>query len=281
MALLAKHAHYVWNNTLSAAERDHFEQLAQKDAQRYAQASHAADIAALERTERLRAQRETLLLDTEGGPQRTTRNQYEKKQRKEARKAEKKQQQQQHALGSDEESWDSDMESDSEDDKHQKPPPKKRPASQKQLEYQERKRQEKIDKDKYIAERQQDLREEKAGQAKRRLEFLLKQSDIFSHFGRVKEDTAKYGIQTNNAAKKGSSGSRRESAMGTTNEANQEEDLAEADEHEATFLTAQPSTLGFGKLRPYQLEGLNWMIRLQENGVNGILADEMGLGKST
>jgi len=26
-------------------------------------------------------------------------------------------------------------------------------------------------------------------------------------------------------------------------------------------------------------EGLNWMIRLQENGVNGILADEMGLGK--
>ena len=31
--------------------------------------------------------------------------------------------------------------------------------------------------------------------------------------------------------------------------------------------------------RQYQLEGLNWMIRLQENGINGILADEMGLGK--
>jgi SWI/SNF-related matrix-associated actin-dependent regulator of chromatin subfamily A member 5 len=26
-------------------------------------------------------------------------------------------------------------------------------------------------------------------------------------------------------------------------------------------------------MRDYQLEGLNWMIRLQENGVNGILAD--------
>jgi SWI/SNF-related matrix-associated actin-dependent regulator of chromatin subfamily A member 5 len=26
-------------------------------------------------------------------------------------------------------------------------------------------------------------------------------------------------------------------------------------------------------MRAYQLEGLNWMIRLQENGVNGILAD--------
>lgn len=32
--------------------------------------------------------------------------------------------------------------------------------------------------------------------------------------------------------------------------------------------------------RPYQLEGLNWMIRLLENGINGILADEMGLGKT-
>lgn len=57
-------------------------------------------------------------------------------------------------------------------------------------------------------------------------------------------------------------------------------DLEEADEHEATFLQEQPKSIGFGTMRPYQLEGLNWMIRLQENGVNGILADEMGLGKT-
>ena len=55
----------------------------------------------------------------------------------------------------------------------------------------------------------------------------------------------------------------------------QEEELEEADEHQATFLTAQPTTIGFGKMRDYQLEGLNWMIGLQENGVNGILADEV------
>lgn len=35
-----------------------------------------------------------------------------------------------------------------------------------------------------------------------------------------------------------------------------------------------------GVCSPYQLEGLNWMIRLGENGINGILADEMGLGKT-
>lgn len=33
-------------------------------------------------------------------------------------------------------------------------------------------------------------------------------------------------------------------------------------------------------MRSYQLEGLNWMIRLRSNGLNGILADEMGLGKT-
>ena len=46
-----------------------------------------------------------------------------------------------------------------------------------------------------------------------------------------------------------------------------------------TVLTKQPSILQ-GQLKHYQLEGLNWLIRLQENGINGILADEMGLGKT-
>jgi SWI/SNF-related matrix-associated actin-dependent regulator of chromatin subfamily A member 5 len=55
------------------------------------------------------------------------------------------------------------------------------------------------------------------------------------------------------------------------------------DENETmlTRLTEQPSTLvGGGKLRDYQLDGLNWMISLYETGINGILADEMGLGKT-
>ena len=35
-----------------------------------------------------------------------------------------------------------------------------------------------------------------------------------------------------------------------------------------------------GQMRPYQLQGLNWMVSLHHNGMNGILADEMGLGKT-
>lgn len=35
-----------------------------------------------------------------------------------------------------------------------------------------------------------------------------------------------------------------------------------------------------GEMRDYQIRGLNWMISLYENNINGILADEMGLGKT-
>jgi len=30
-----------------------------------------------------------------------------------------------------------------------------------------------------------------------------------------------------------------------------------------------------GKMRDYQVQGLNWMVSLHHNGINGILADEM------
>ncbi|KAJ4929478.1 hypothetical protein JOQ06_005085, partial [Pogonophryne albipinna] len=35
-----------------------------------------------------------------------------------------------------------------------------------------------------------------------------------------------------------------------------------------------------GKLKGYQLKGMNWLANLYEQGINGILADEMGLGKT-
>ncbi|GAA5945416.1 hypothetical protein JCM10213_005973 [Rhodosporidiobolus nylandii] len=42
----------------------------------------------------------------------------------------------------------------------------------------------------------------------------------------------------------------------------------------------QPSILVGGELKAYQLKGLEWMVSLYNNHVNGILADEMGLGKT-
>ncbi|KAL9932782.1 hypothetical protein V8E36_008481 [Tilletia maclaganii] len=42
----------------------------------------------------------------------------------------------------------------------------------------------------------------------------------------------------------------------------------------------QPKLLTGAKMRDYQLDGLEWLVSLYENGLNGILADEMGLGKT-
>ncbi|KAF9320593.1 hypothetical protein BG003_005565 [Podila horticola] len=47
-----------------------------------------------------------------------------------------------------------------------------------------------------------------------------------------------------------------------------------------TISARQPSLVTGGVLRDYQLAGVEWMVSLYENGLNGILADEMGLGKT-
>lgn len=45
-------------------------------------------------------------------------------------------------------------------------------------------------------------------------------------------------------------------------------------------ITKQPSILVGGTLKEYQIKGLEWMVSLYNNNLNGILADEMGLGKT-
>jgi ATP-dependent DNA helicase len=47
----------------------------------------------------------------------------------------------------------------------------------------------------------------------------------------------------------------------------------------AVISARQPKLVTGGILRDYQLAGVEWMVSLYENGLNGILADEMGLGK--
>nr|XP_042706001.1 lymphoid-specific helicase isoform X3 [Chrysemys picta bellii] len=42
----------------------------------------------------------------------------------------------------------------------------------------------------------------------------------------------------------------------------------------------QPKLFSGGVMRWYQVEGMEWLRMLWENGINGILADEMGLGKT-
>lgn len=62
----------------------------------------------------------------------------------------------------------------------------------------------------------------------------------------------------------------------------EEEDNEELMEETVTAIRfeSSPSYITGGEMRDYQIRGLNWMISLYENGINGILADEMGLGKT-
>lgn len=49
--------------------------------------------------------------------------------------------------------------------------------------------------------------------------------------------------------------------------------------HRTVEMVTQPHLLKGGDLKEYQLSGLQWLVSLYNNNLNGILADEMGLGK--
>jgi len=138
--------------------------------------------------------------------------------------------------------------------------------------------------------------------SKYRLKYLLSQSDIFTHFGvggKKPEDPVKAAKEssssssTTGAAATGGSRHRQSVATGKGKSDlddldDDEKDIVRAEEEEeetatkphGVFLTKQPSLITGGTMRQYQLEGLNWVARLIDNGINGILADEMGLGKT-
>lgn len=55
---------------------------------------------------------------------------------------------------------------------------------------------------------------------------------------------------------------------------------SEGDEDSSVRFVESPPFVRGGKMRPYQIQGLNWLISLYTHGIHGILADEMGLGKT-
>lgn len=278
---------------LDPVHKARYEELARRDADRFARESHEADVAAMERQHQLQQERDQLILDDEFGDRRSTRGARKKEQKKKAKKerTEKKQ----NAKSSEgewnstyedesEESYGDDSDSDSDDSnapKKKKPAPPRK-VSEALTQRREQAKMEKEEKEHYIAQRQEDLRKDRTAQAKRRLDFLLKQSNIFSHFGQVKEDKTRFKPKVAVARRDDGSTKHRSTLEDSAEVADEvdAEDLDQDETHGTTYLTSQPTTLSHGKMRSYQLEGLNWMIRLQENGVNGILADEMGLGKT-
>ena len=133
----------------------------------------------------------------------------------------------------------------------------------------------------------------------KRFDFLLKQTEIFAHFmtSANKDKSPKSPLKIKPKEKRGASSitsnssskieARRVSEAGDhrhrkTEQEEDEELLAETNANLKTLVTFEehPPYIKNGEMRDYQIRGLNWMISLYENGINGILADEMGLGKT-
>lgn len=119
-----------------------------------------------------------------------------------------------------------------------------------------------------------------------RAAFLLAQAPMFKHF--INKDNsdsnAKEGPSTHPKDDKPEINSLPKRRMTEMEEdkilMESADDVDNIDVHfPTTRLYEQPKNIT-GKMRSYQLEGLNFLIGLFERGLNGILADEMGLGKT-
>ncbi|XP_066105619.1 probable global transcription activator SNF2L1 isoform X2 [Saccopteryx bilineata] len=141
------------------------------------------------------------------------------------------------------------------------------------------------------SEKEMDLEYEEKMRADRakRFEFLLKQTELFAHFiqpSAQKSPTSPLNMKLGRPRiKKDDKQSLISAGDYRHRRTEQEEDEELLSESRKTSnvcvrFEVSPSYVKGGPLRDYQIRGLNWLISLYENGVNGILADEMGLGKT-
>ncbi|KAK4426829.1 ATP-dependent DNA helicase DDM1 [Sesamum alatum] len=133
-----------------------------------------------------------------------------------------------------------------------------------------------------------------------KLDELLTQTQLYSEFLLEKmDDITKNGFEddgkTVKESKRGRGTKRKAGAsynnkkakravaamLTRTKDGDSAEDSTLTDEERAEKEQAElvPLLTG-GKLKPYQIKGVKWMISLWQNGLNGILADQMGLGKT-
>jgi DNA helicase INO80 len=175
--------------------------------------------------------------------------------------------------------------------------------------------------------------EREANRQKRKLNFLISQTELYSHFIGKKARTAEIERSTDDAETAASAPTETdkpgldvdalaaqpgakvtnfedldfdnddESALKAAAMANAQHAIQEAqdrarafnntgDEEDGELNFQNPSGLQNKEdwipqpkllnctLKEYQLKGLNWLVNLYEQGINGILADEMGLGKT-
>lgn len=122
-----------------------------------------------------------------------------------------------------------------------------------------------------------------------RLQFVLNKSAVYSSILKERMDEDKARQLAAHQAQRQKTGQKRgrgaasgrgngKKKKGLDGEAIPVDVEGHEDDEPAVF--SQPSLITGAKLKSYQLEGLQWMVSLDQNGISGILADEMGLGKT-
>lgn len=128
---------------------------------------------------------------------------------------------------------------------------------------------------------------------KKRLEFIMRKSEIYTHFMAKKlgvADAAKnepkgdVEIDEKEAEKAVMDmikNKEKEKKLYNIPEKVDKSDEIRLDTVDTSMSTVFKQPASFkGKLKEYQIKGLRWLDSLYQQGINGILADEMGLGKT-
>jgi ERCC4-related helicase len=132
----------------------------------------------------------------------------------------------------------------------------------------------------------EDVERDKEAMAKRRMAFLMEHADVFRQFLGSDHELAHVADKqkSRRGRKAGAGVTRRRHRLTEKQEDGRYMKEQQMSDREEVIprLTVQDTQgfIQFGQMRDYQVEGLNWIIRLYHRGLNGILADEMGLGKT-
>ncbi|KAK9477069.1 SNF2 family N-terminal domain-containing protein [Lipomyces japonicus] len=134
--------------------------------------------------------------------------------------------------------------------------------------------------------KKQQLDKEKAADSARRFKYLIGLTDLFRHFIDIRAHQDREirqileDIDSKSSTNRGKKGASSDHRHRKTEQEEDAELMEDEDEDEGRTVFTESPAFVHGQLRDYQIQGLNWLISLHENGISGILADEMGLGKT-